>query len=78
MRKSFVCAVLAAALLAGVEVPSAAMPKLAEPSLESPVQSVVCIGDRRNYRNFDHCWRVISKRIPKLAANYCSRICRRQ
>jgi hypothetical protein len=75
MRMGLVCAGLAVALLGGGGAAQSAMPKFAKPSVESPVQSVVCKGNRRNYRNFNHCWRVNSKRNPRWAANYCGRIC---
>jgi hypothetical protein len=74
MRKGLVCAALAAALLGGGGAAWSAMPGLAKPSVESPVQSVVCVGDRRDYRSFNHCWRINARR-GRWAARYCSRIC---
>lgn len=76
MREGLLCAALAAALLGGGGAAPSAMPKFAKPSVESPVQPVVCVGNRRNYRNFNHCWRVNSRRNIRWAQNYCGRICR--
>lgn len=46
--------------------------------IEKAVEPVVCVGDRRNYRSFNHCWRVNIKRSPPgVASRYCSRICSR-
>jgi hypothetical protein len=54
----------------------ATVPKAGQPSISPAVEAVVCVGDRRNYRNFNHCWRVNSRRVRvSRAANYCSRIC---
>lgn len=33
-----------------------------------------CIGSRRDYRDFDHCWHRRAK--SRRAVAYCSRICR--
>jgi hypothetical protein len=47
----------------------AAMPKADKPSIGQLAEPVVCHGNRRNYRDFNRCWRV------NRAARYCSRIC---
>jgi hypothetical protein len=75
MRKGMLCAAFAAAFLGMGTAAQSAMPKLGGPAtVGSLVQSVVCVGNRRNYRNFNHCWRVNARRNPRNA-NYCSRIC---
>jgi hypothetical protein len=58
--------------------PAAALPLPAPDtlSIERAVEPVVCVGDRRNFRSFNHCWRVTIKRsTPRVASSYCSRIC---
>jgi hypothetical protein len=45
-------------------------------SIEKAVEPVACVGFRRNYRNFNHCWAVNIKRsTPRFASSYCSKIC---
>ena len=73
MRKVFLCAVFATASIGLGSSAQSAMPKIDRPSVEKIVEQVVCIGNRRNYRNFNHCIRVLGSR----RTNYCGRICRR-
>jgi hypothetical protein len=74
MRKSLLCAAFASAFLGlGATAPSA-MPKSDRPSIEHLAQPVVCVGNRRNYRNFNQCWAILGRLHPRNA-NYCSRIC---
>jgi hypothetical protein len=51
-----------------------AMPTLERPSIDKLVQPARCVGNRRAYRSFNHCWRVNGRRDPR-SAGYCSRIC---
>jgi hypothetical protein len=45
-------------------------------SIEKAAEPVACVGHRRNYRNFNHCWAVNIKRsTPRFASSYCSKIC---
>jgi len=48
---------------------ASAMQLAGKPSFAPLAQPATCHGNRRNYRNFGHCWRV------NRAARYCSRIC---
>ena len=75
MRKCLLSAAFATAFFGlGIAAAPSAMPKSVGPSVESPVQPVACVGYRRNYRSFNHCWRV-NGRIHPRNATYCSRIC---
>jgi hypothetical protein len=77
MRKSLLCAAFASAFLGlGGTAPSA-MPKSDRPSIENLAQPVVCVGNRRSYRNFNHCWAVNARTQSnnRWVASYCSRIC---
>jgi len=74
MHKSLLCAAVAAGFSGIGSGAQAAMQKFDRPSIDSPVQSVVCVGNRRNYRNFNHCWAVNGTR-GSWNARYCSRIC---
>ena len=76
MRSALLCAIVTMGLLAwGGPAPSA-MPRIGQGSVSSLVERVVCVGDRRDYRDFNHCWRVNNRRIRVSAAvKYCSRIC---
>jgi hypothetical protein len=47
----------------------AAVRKADKPSTAALAEQVVCHGNRRSYRDFNHCVRV------NRAARYCSRIC---
>jgi hypothetical protein len=71
MRKGLLCVALASAFLGMGTAAQSAVLTPDRPSIEKLVQQAVCVGNRRNYRNFDHCWRVNGRR----SANYCSRIC---
>jgi hypothetical protein len=77
MRKSLLCAAFATAFMGlGMGLSAAApsaMQKPDRPSVENLAQPVVCVGDRRNYANFNHCWAYRGTRHRR--ANYCSRIC---
>lgn len=62
---------LAAATIAWTATASSAPFKPAMPEVQSAATTqVVCQGNRRNYRNFNHCMRYISN-----GARYCARIC---
>jgi hypothetical protein len=50
------------------------LPKTHKLLIEKAVEPVGCVGNRRNYRDFNHCWRMRGRRSHR--ANYCSRICR--
>jgi hypothetical protein len=71
MRKGLLCAALASAFLVMGTAVQSAMPKLDRPVVDKLVEPVVCVGNRRTYRNFNHCWRVNKRN----SAGYCSRIC---
>jgi len=73
MHKSLLY-VLASMFLALGAAAHAPVSKSGRPLVEKPVQSVVCVGNRRNYRSFNHCWRVIGRLNPRNAG-HCSRIC---
>jgi hypothetical protein len=75
MRKSLAYAAFAVTFF-GLSLSAApsAMQRPDRPSVESLAQPVVCVGNRRNYRNFNHCWRVNGRLHPRNAT-YCSRIC---
>ena len=78
MGKNMLCAALAVAFLGmGLSVAPSAMQRPDRPAIDRAVQPVVCVGDRRNYRDFNQCWQVNSRRVPsrRYIANYCSRIC---
>ncbi|MBX9590671.1 MAG: hypothetical protein K2X43_15290 [Hyphomonadaceae bacterium] len=78
MRKTLLCATLAMAVLViDAQAPSA-LPKADHPSASPLVERVICVGNRRNYRNFNHCWRVNSRRVGSGNIRYCSRICMRR
>jgi hypothetical protein len=47
-----------------------------KPLIAKTAEPVVCVGNRRNYRDFNHCWAVNARRKPKSAARSCSRICK--
>jgi hypothetical protein len=47
-----------------------AMPMIDRPQIASAIESIVCEGDRRTYRNYNHCVRVLG---PKYS-RHCSRI----
>jgi hypothetical protein len=74
MRRGLLCAALASAFLGMGTVAQSAMLTPDRPSVETLVQSAVCVGNRRNYRDFNHCWRVNARRNAR-SARYCSRIC---
>ncbi len=74
MRKSLLCAAFATAFLGVGTAAHSAMQKSDRPSIASLTQPVLCVGNRRNYRNFNHCWRINGRLHPRNA-NYCSRIC---
>jgi len=73
MSKSLLC-VLASMFLALGAAAQAPVFRTGGPSIESPVQPVVCVGHRRNYSSFGHCWRVNGRLNPRNAS-YCHRIC---
>ena len=76
MRRTLLCTALAMALVAFGGPAQSAMPKIDGPSVSTLVEAVVCVGDRRDYRDFNHCWRVNNRRVRTSAAvRYCSRIC---
>jgi hypothetical protein len=74
MQKTLLFA-LVSMVLALSAAAQAPLLKLDRRSFESPVQSVACVGDRRTYRSFTHCWRVNRKLTPRVASAHCSRIC---
>lgn len=54
----------------------APLPKTDTGVLTRAVEPIACVGYRRNYKSFSHCWAVIIKRVrPNWASSYCSRIC---
>jgi len=73
MHKTLLGAAVAAAFLGMGSAAQSAPQQLYRLAVENPVRSV-CVGNRRNFRSFSHCWRVNAKN-SKVAANYCSRIC---
>jgi len=73
MYKTLLC-VLASMFLALGAAAHAPVWKTGRPLVEKAVQSVDCVGNRRSYRSFNHCWRVHGRLNPRNAA-YCSRIC---
>ena len=69
-------AVLALALAAIGGPADSAMQKVDGPRVSTLVEPVACVGDRRKYRNFNHCWSVNIRRASAGATSrYCSRIC---
>jgi hypothetical protein len=79
MHKSLVCAAFAVTFF-GLSLSAApsAMQRPDRASIEPLAQPVVCVGDRRNYRDFNHCWRVNARSQPnnrRYIVTYCSRIC---
>jgi hypothetical protein len=75
VRNALLCAALAMAFVAVGSQASSAMQRIVGPSVSKLAEPVRCIGDRRNYRNFNHCWRVNSHKGNVWPARYCSRIC---
>jgi hypothetical protein len=76
MHKTMLSAVLALALTAIGGPARSAMQKADRPWVSTAVVPVVCVGDRRKYRDFNHCWSVNIKRASAGATSrYCSRIC---
>jgi hypothetical protein len=70
-------AVLCATLATLGSAAALPLPAPGNPSIEKAVQPVRCVGHRRNYRNFNHCWSYNIKRsTPRFASSYCSKICR--
>ena len=61
---------LAAAFHAIGAPTSSAMPKPAKPTLMKVAEPVVCQGNRRTYRDFNHCRRL------NTSVRYSSRICK--
>jgi hypothetical protein len=78
MRKTLLWASFAAASMALGGSAQSAAPKVDRPSVQGPVQAVVCVGNRRSYRDFSQCMRVNSKggKSYGSVSRYCSRICR--
>lgn len=76
MRKTLLCAAFAMAFAAIGGQAQSAMQKTDRPSVATVVEPVVCVGDRRDYRDYRHCWRVNSRKGSVWPARYCSRICR--
>jgi hypothetical protein len=78
MGRTLLCAASSFAFvgLALVAAPSA-MQRADKPAVDSLAQPVTCFGNRRNYRNFNHCWQVNARAQSnfRYAANYCSQIC---
>jgi hypothetical protein len=74
MRRGLLWAALASAFLTMGTAAQSAVLKLDAPSIDKLVQPVVCVGNRRSYRDFNHCWRVLGRLNPRNAG-YCSRIC---
>lgn len=62
--------VLAAAAIALTASASSAPFERTKPEAQAATTQVVCQGNRRNYRNFNHCMRFIGN-----GARYCARIC---
>jgi hypothetical protein len=76
MRKIMLGAVLALASAAIGGPAKSAMLKVDRPAVSTAVEPVACVGDRRTYRDFNHCWSVNIKRSSAGATSrYCSRIC---
>jgi hypothetical protein len=76
MRK-IITALLCATLATLGAAAALSMPTTHKPLIAKAAEPVVCVGDRRNYRDFSHCWAVNIKRLtPRVASQYCSRICR--
>lgn len=74
MRKIFLCAAAAVGIVSISTVARSAMPMTDKPQITSVIESVVCIGDRRTYKNFNHCVTVLG---PKNS-RFCSKICRQR
>ena len=74
MRRGILFAALASAFLGMSTTAQSAVLKLDRPSIDNLVQPAACVGYRRNYRSFSHCWRVLGRLSARNAA-YCSRIC---
>jgi hypothetical protein len=75
MHKTLLCAAFATAFLAVGGAAQSAMQKIDKLSVATPVESVVCVGNRRTYRDFNHCMRVNGSVSGYRVASYCSRIC---
>lgn len=75
MSKTLLCAAMAVAFVTLGGAAHSAVLRIGKPPTLGMVAPVVCVGDRRTYRNFDHCWSVLA-RYP-WGARHCSRICRR-
>jgi hypothetical protein len=71
MRKVLLAAVLAAGLASASS--AVAMPRTHEPPHALVAQHAACFGVRRDYRNFNQCWRINAR--ARGAARYCNRIC---
>jgi hypothetical protein len=69
-------ALTCAALATLASAAAAPLPAPSTLSVEKAIETVACVGDRRNYRNFNHCWSVnIRRATPRAVSSYCSRIC---
>jgi|KBSSwiStaDraftv2_1062776.scaffolds.fasta_scaffold27395_4 hypothetical protein len=73
MHKTLLCVLVSMFLALGAAAQAPVL-KIGRPFVETSVQSVICEGNRRSYRSFNHCWRVNGRRNTR-SANYCSRIC---
>jgi hypothetical protein len=71
MRNGLLCAALASAFLGMGTAAQSAVLTADRPAIDKLVQPARCVGNRRTYRDFNHCWRVNGRR----SAGYCSRIC---
>lgn len=81
LRQQYRIALALSFLVAAVIAPARAMPPgsvassltLARGPVVDPI-AARCIGSRRDYRDFNHCWHRRAKTRRGIA--YCSRICR--
>jgi hypothetical protein len=73
MRKILLSVVLAIGFTSAGGSAPFAMQKTGMLPTATTVQPVVCFGIRRDYRNFNQCWRINAR--ARGAARYCSRIC---
>jgi hypothetical protein len=70
------CAGIAMAFVTIGGAAQSAMSTLDRPLISKAAEPVACVGDRRSYRNFNHCWEVVSRSArPDVASKYCSKIC---
>jgi hypothetical protein len=74
MKFAFLASVTAAIVFSAPSAEARSVLTAATVEAKSAVEPVVCKGNRRNYRDFNHCNRSASG-SPKARVAYCSRIC---